>query len=94
MILVDPAPAQAVAGASRADGVTIERLADLTGAAAEPAARAIVEVLLDAFEVDAERRRASRARPSPRSGIRGSPTTSSAPTASRRPSPGVRRSRA
>ena len=55
MILVDPAPAQGVAGASTSDGVTVERLADLAGAAAEPAARAIVEVLLDAFEVDAER---------------------------------------
>ena len=44
-----------MAGASTSDGVTVERLADLSGAAAEPAARAIVEVLLDAFEVDAER---------------------------------------
>ena len=35
--------------------MTVERLADLSGETAETAARAIVEVLLDAFEVDAER---------------------------------------
>jgi hypothetical protein len=55
MVLVDPALALGVVAGSTSDGVTVERLADLSGAAAEPPTRAIVEVLLDAFEVDAER---------------------------------------
>jgi ribosomal protein S18 acetylase RimI-like enzyme len=56
MILVDPRPARLSATQPRPDGVTIERLAGVEGAGAETAASAIVEVLIDAFEVDPERR--------------------------------------
>lgn len=56
MMLVDPEPARFSAAQPRPDGVTIERLAGLEGPEAEAAASAIVEVLIDAFEVDPERR--------------------------------------
>ena len=56
MILVDPGPSRASATQPRPDGVTIERLAGIEGAQAEAASSAIVDVLLDAFEVDPERR--------------------------------------
>ncbi len=56
MVLADPAPARAAAAQPMPDGVTIERLADLTGSVAEVASRAVVGVLLDAFEVEEERR--------------------------------------
>jgi len=56
MILVDPEPARGSATQPHSDGVTVERLAGVEGPEAEAAASAIVDVLLDAFEVDPERR--------------------------------------
>lgn len=56
MVLRDPAQARLASGIPLPDGVSIERLAGITGPAAEAASGAIVEVLLDAFEVDVERR--------------------------------------
>ena len=56
MVLADPSAAEAAVVAPLPPGVTIERLTDLRGPAADAAARAIVEVLLDAFEVGEERR--------------------------------------
>jgi ribosomal protein S18 acetylase RimI-like enzyme len=56
MILVDPEPSREYAMRPRPDGVTIERLAGVDGPEAEAASSAIVDVLLDAFEVDPERR--------------------------------------
>ncbi len=56
MMLVDPEPARLSATQPHPDGVTIERLAGVEGPDAEAAASAIVEVLIDAFEVDPERR--------------------------------------
>ena len=56
MVLGDPEPARAAVARPRPGGVTIERLAGLGAATAEAAARAVVEVLLDAFEVDPGRR--------------------------------------
>lgn len=56
MILTDPEPVRLSATRSVPDGVSIERLAGLEGAPAEAASSAIVDVLLDAFEVDPERR--------------------------------------
>jgi len=61
MILVDPEPARESATRPRPDGVTVERLADVEGPQAEAASSAIVDVLLDAFEVDPERRPAIEA---------------------------------
>ena len=78
----------------RADGVTIERLAGLSGRGRGRGRAPIVEVLLDAFEVDAERQTGIEAETARRSGTRGSPTTSSARTAGRRRSRGVPRSTA
>lgn len=52
MALVDPAPSREAAAAPPPAGVTIERLAGLTGPAAATAAAAVVEVLIDAFDVD------------------------------------------
>ena len=56
MMLVDPEPSQFSASQPRQDGVTVERLAGVEGQEAEAVASAIVEVLIDAFEVDPERR--------------------------------------
>jgi hypothetical protein len=56
MVLADPRQARLAAARPLPEGVTIERLTGTTGAAAEAAAGPIVDVLLDAFEVDAERR--------------------------------------
>jgi hypothetical protein len=56
MILVDPEPSRESATRPRPDGVTVERLAGVEGPEAEAASSAIVDVLLDAFEVDPERR--------------------------------------
>ena len=56
MVLVDATPARTSAAESLPHGVTIERLAGLSAGAAEAGSRAVVEVLLDAFEVDAGRR--------------------------------------
>ena len=58
MMLVDPEPARLSATRPHPDGITIERLVGVEGAKAEAAASAIVEVLIDAFEVDPERRQA------------------------------------
>ena len=56
MVLADPAPALRAASQSLPHDVTIERLAGLSGTTAEGASSAIVEVLIDAFDVDAGRR--------------------------------------
>jgi ribosomal protein S18 acetylase RimI-like enzyme len=56
MMLADPGPARRSATQPRPDGVSIERLAGLDGPPAEVAAGALVDVLIDAFEVDPERR--------------------------------------
>lgn len=56
MVLVDRSAIQAARVAPLPPGVTVERLADLGGPTADAAARAIVEVLVDAFEVGEERR--------------------------------------
>jgi len=55
MVLVDPAPARTGGAQATPDGVTVERFAGLSGPAAAAASRAVVEVLLDAFEVDGGR---------------------------------------
>jgi ribosomal protein S18 acetylase RimI-like enzyme len=56
MLLVDPSPALETTGRPLQTGVTVARLAGLRGRAAESATAAIVDVLLDAFDVDPERR--------------------------------------
>lgn len=56
MILADPEPTRRLAAEPLAPGLAIERLAGIRGPAAERAARSIVEVLVDAFDVGAERR--------------------------------------
>jgi hypothetical protein len=56
MALVDPGPATLAAAGPLPDEVMVDRLAGLSGAAAERASSAIVEVLVDAFDVDEERR--------------------------------------
>ena len=55
MLLVDPTRARAAGAQSTTDGVSLKRLTELAGPAAAAASKAIVEVLLDAFEVDAGR---------------------------------------
>lgn len=56
MALIDPGPAGLAEAGPLPSGVTLERLAGLQGDLAHDAARAVVDVLLDAFEVDLERR--------------------------------------
>jgi hypothetical protein len=56
MVLVDPMPSRLAAARPLPDGVTVERLAGITTSEAEAVSSAIVEVLIDAFEVDPERR--------------------------------------
>lgn len=56
MALADPASARLSASQPPPDGVTIERLTRLDGPEVAEAASAVVEVLLDAFDVDADRR--------------------------------------
>jgi ribosomal protein S18 acetylase RimI-like enzyme len=56
MALSDPYPATDARSRLLPPGVTLERLADLRGGAAQETSVAIVDVLLDAFEVDPERR--------------------------------------
>jgi ribosomal protein S18 acetylase RimI-like enzyme len=56
MVLSDPEPTRRVASSPLAPGVEIERLGGIDGAAAVRAARSIVEVLVDAFDVGADRR--------------------------------------
>jgi len=56
MVLGDPAPSLRASARRLPAGVTLERLTGLVGPAAVAASGDVVEVLLDAFEVDAERR--------------------------------------
>jgi Acetyltransferase (GNAT) family len=56
MFLADPEPVRQSVARQIPEGVAVERLAGISGPAAETAASAIVDVLLDAFEVDPERR--------------------------------------
>jgi ribosomal protein S18 acetylase RimI-like enzyme len=56
MALADPGPARLAAAEPLPADVTLERLAGLEGTGATAASRGIVDVLLDAFEVDPERR--------------------------------------
>jgi ribosomal protein S18 acetylase RimI-like enzyme len=56
MALTDPSPAMLAAASPLPDDVTVDRLAWLSGAAAAEASSVIVGVLLDAFDVDPERR--------------------------------------
>ena len=56
MVLALPLKGRPATSGPLPEGVSIERLAGVTGSRAEVASGAIVEVLLDAFEVDAERR--------------------------------------
>jgi ribosomal protein S18 acetylase RimI-like enzyme len=61
MLLADAGPARLAATAPVPDGVSIERLAGVDATGSDEAASAIVDVLLDAFEVDPERRSAIEA---------------------------------
>jgi len=56
MALADPKPARAAAARSLPNGVTVERLAGISDAEAEVAAAGIVDVLLEAFDVEESRR--------------------------------------
>ena len=56
MALADVAPTQALAGRPLPPGVTLERLSGIRGPVADDAARAIVAVLSDAFDVGSDRR--------------------------------------
>ena len=56
MALADPSPARLAAAEPLPARVTLERLEGLQGPDATAASRGIVDVLLDAFEVDPERR--------------------------------------
>lgn len=56
MVLVDPEPARNAEALAVPAGVTIERLTDLQGTRARAASSDIVDVLIDAFDVDPGRR--------------------------------------
>jgi GNAT superfamily N-acetyltransferase len=56
MVLVDPEPAREVAAGPFATGIVVERLTRIKRRAAKAAARPIVDVLVDAFDVAPERR--------------------------------------
>jgi ribosomal protein S18 acetylase RimI-like enzyme len=56
MALADPGPAREAAERPLPDGVTVERLAGISGSEAEVAAAGIVDVLLEAFDVEGSRR--------------------------------------
>jgi ribosomal protein S18 acetylase RimI-like enzyme len=56
MVLADPRPAQTIAARPPAPGIAVECLSGIRGRAAAEAANAIVEVLVDAFDVGDERR--------------------------------------
>ena len=56
MALADPGPARRAAREPLPTGLTVERLAGLSGKAAEVVADGIVDVLVDAFDVEEERR--------------------------------------
>ena len=60
MALSDPVPLGPPGEPAMAPGVTLERVADLSGPSADVATRAIVEVLADAFDVVPEREPAVR----------------------------------
>ena len=55
MALADPAPSRAVVDAARGGALTVERHRHETGGAAGSAARLIVSVLVDAFDIEPER---------------------------------------
>jgi ribosomal protein S18 acetylase RimI-like enzyme len=55
LVLADPGPTRRLASEPFAPGLAIERLAGIQGRAAERAAAAVVEVLVDAFDVGVER---------------------------------------
>jgi len=61
MLLADPGPSRLSASRPLPDGVTVERLAGATSLATKAAAGAIVEVLIDAFDVEVDRRSAIEA---------------------------------
>ena len=61
MVLVDLRPARSAVVAARPPTVELERMSGLVGPVAEAAATAVVGVLLDAFEVEPERRAAIEA---------------------------------
>lgn len=56
MILADPEPARRLVAERLARGIAIERVAGIQGPVAEQAARSIMEVLVDAFDVGMDRR--------------------------------------
>jgi GNAT superfamily N-acetyltransferase len=56
MVMADPGPAETLAAQPPPSGVAVERLSGIQGQAAEQAAAAIVEVLVDAFDVEGDRR--------------------------------------
>lgn len=56
MVLADPGPASTARDETLPAGVQVERLSGVIGPVAEAATTAIVEVLIEAFEVDADRR--------------------------------------
>jgi ribosomal protein S18 acetylase RimI-like enzyme len=56
MILSDPAPMRDLVASPAATELSLDRLSGVRGRAADEAARAIVEVLSDAFDVGTERR--------------------------------------
>jgi ribosomal protein S18 acetylase RimI-like enzyme len=61
MVLVDPRPARAAVSGPLPARVDLERMTGLVGPRADAAATAVVGVLLDAFEVEPERRAAIEA---------------------------------
>jgi ribosomal protein S18 acetylase RimI-like enzyme len=61
MVLVDPRPARSAAIEGYPRNVEVERMTGLIGPRADAAAAAVVGVLLDAFEVEPERRAAVEA---------------------------------
>ncbi|MEP6639141.1 MAG: GNAT family N-acetyltransferase [Chloroflexota bacterium] len=56
MVLADRGPADSTREAPLPDGIQVERLGGVAGPIAEAATSAIVDVLIEAFEVDADRR--------------------------------------
>ncbi|MEO8437053.1 MAG: GNAT family N-acetyltransferase [Chloroflexota bacterium] len=56
MVLADPGPASIARDETLPAEVQVERLSGVTGPVAEAATTAIVDVLIEAFEVDADRR--------------------------------------
>ncbi len=56
MVLSDPRPAEAAVARPLPSGIAIERVSGIRGRAADEAAKAIVEVLVDAFDVGGDGR--------------------------------------